>query len=415
MEIINTYIINLASRLERKDHILSQFEGREEFQFELFPAIVSQNGAEGLWNSIKSIVINAKRDGLDYVLVCEDDHMFTDVYQSESLFSYLQVASNHQCEILIGGPSSCRGYIFPINNDLLHVDFFTGTQFIIIFKRLYDRILDFVFDKSSLDGADLILSRIANSKIVIHPFISVQKEFGYSDITPFYNSNMGYVEQLYVKCDIHLNLMRNIYHDLNFRIASDDEIELPKNWVVPTYVICDNNNQSLDRVYNQFSGKDELNIVKIDVVSNSKTKSEIFKSIISNALDTDEEVILIVNGEHEFTKSYTLENLARDLYIGLVYGVELISGVCYFATNITPANRNLFWANSLLNDQFLLVFKPFYKKVLSTTFSDDNFFEELSRLAISSFVQNPFMSSSIIKNDAEKSFEVCRRLLNQHY
>ena len=63
---------------------------------------------------------------------------------------------------------------------LYQVDWFWCTQFIVVYASLYDRILSYNFDDDTVDG---VLSELASCKLVIHPFISEQKDFGYSDVT----------------------------------------------------------------------------------------------------------------------------------------------------------------------------------------------------------------------------------------
>ena len=45
------------------------------------------NGAVGLWNSIRKIVQEAKQQEYEFILICEDDHFFTEHYTPEYLFS----------------------------------------------------------------------------------------------------------------------------------------------------------------------------------------------------------------------------------------------------------------------------------------------------------------------------------------
>ena len=74
---IPTFIINLRSRVDRKAHILKEFLGHEEFDVIIAEACEHKIGAIGLWNTIKHIIKDLVRKEDEFVLVCEDDHMFT--------------------------------------------------------------------------------------------------------------------------------------------------------------------------------------------------------------------------------------------------------------------------------------------------------------------------------------------------
>lgn len=68
------YVINMKEREERKQHIVKEFEHKEEFELNLVEASVHPIGAVGLWNSMIRIVKMAKERGDDIIVICEDDH-----------------------------------------------------------------------------------------------------------------------------------------------------------------------------------------------------------------------------------------------------------------------------------------------------------------------------------------------------
>lgn len=413
MHKIPTFIINLDTRSDRRTHILKEFKERDEFDVNLFSAIESVNGAEGLWLSIQAIVKQAALLELDFVLICEDDHVFTDEYNSERLKKHIQSAIQVNCDILIGGPSSCRGYMFPIDSSSMQVEFFTGTQFIIIFKTTYHTIINFQFEKESQDGADLIFSRITKSKIVIHPFFSRQAEFGYSDVTPFYNTHNGYVEELFRNCHTHLDLIRGIFS--NIIHYDNSKLSIPSNWEIPTYIFYYNEGPPLDRILHELKDKEEFNVVEIIEIQEEKNNVEIFKSIMEQASLADEEVILILNNFHVFQQSYNSIEFGQQLYNGILNGLDALLGISYNATNIIPVNKNLFWANILMSDQFLIIFKPFFSKIITYDFVEDNFYGELSHLTLNKFILHPFISKSKMLNPLEECMQDCNTLFNKYY
>src|SRR5882762_5554310 len=82
---ISTFIINLKSRPDRKEHILNEFAGRDEFAIQVIEPIVHQYAVISLWNTIKHLILNAINNKDDYILVCEDDHAFGPQYSAEAL------------------------------------------------------------------------------------------------------------------------------------------------------------------------------------------------------------------------------------------------------------------------------------------------------------------------------------------
>ncbi len=177
---IPTYIINLKSRIDRRKHILKEFNGRKEFQINLVDACEHNNGRIGLWNSIVSIINEAKIKNHDLIVICEDDHFFTFHYQRRKFITQVVEAYQQGAEILSGGVGGF-GRVSPVGIERYQTDWFWCTQFIVIYSNLFDKIINYQFQDE--DTADGVLSKIASNKMFIYPFISEQKDFGYSDVT----------------------------------------------------------------------------------------------------------------------------------------------------------------------------------------------------------------------------------------
>lgn len=75
------------------------------------------------------------------------------------------------------------------------IDAFWCTQFIVIYKRFFNNILEEPFGE--MDAADLKLSEMTSHKMVMFPFISIQKDFGYSDATPVNNNDQGMITRYF--------------------------------------------------------------------------------------------------------------------------------------------------------------------------------------------------------------------------
>lgn len=193
---IPTYIINLKKRTDRKMHISQQFHSRKEFKVEICEGIEDEKGQVGLWKSIKKAILLAKRKGEDVILICEDDHQFTEKYNSDFFIKNIIKAHSLGADVLLGGISNYQTTVRAADH-LFWIDEFYCTQFMVVFKRFFNDILKADYDQHmTVDGK---ISSISSNKLVIYPFISIQKDFGYSDITarnsseirsasPFYNT-----------------------------------------------------------------------------------------------------------------------------------------------------------------------------------------------------------------------------------
>ena len=206
MQNIQTYIINLKKRTDRKDHILKEFLGREEFNLDVVEACEHESGAIGLWNTIRHILQSQVRDE-EYIIICEDDHQFTKHYSKELLSKSIRSASLKGADVLVGGASWFNSAL-QISSDLFWIEKFSGLQFCILFKKFYKTILNADFKEG--DAADYKISALTKDKLLIHPFISTQKEFGYSDITRKNNDNEGYVTQIFSDSSEKLNQLREV-------------------------------------------------------------------------------------------------------------------------------------------------------------------------------------------------------------
>jgi len=156
-----------------------EFADKPEFDVRILTAPKEENGAVGLWNNIKKSVAMAIDNDEDVILICEDDHVFTPKYSKKVLFDSIFQGDDLGAGLILGGVSNYRQGIVASPN-LIWVAAFQCTQFTVVFKSLFEKILMVDFDQN--DAADLKLSSVTSNKYVIHPFISHQRDFGYSDI-----------------------------------------------------------------------------------------------------------------------------------------------------------------------------------------------------------------------------------------
>ena len=193
---INTFVINLPERTERLKHFKDEMLGKQEYSITIFKAYKHEIGAVGLWKSICDIIKKADETSEDAVLICEDDHSFTSDYDRDVFLRKAMLAGKIGAEMLSGGVSGFD-YLVPCENSgLCFMENFWGTQFVVVYKSAYHKILNAEF--AMRDSADEMLSKILNRKMVTIPFISVQKDFGYSDAT-ISNNAYGIVSRYFHK------------------------------------------------------------------------------------------------------------------------------------------------------------------------------------------------------------------------
>ena len=203
---IQVYAVNLAQRTDRKEHIISQFRGREEFELNIVPAIEHKIGAYGLWQTLRQIVKLELDKGSEYFVLCEDDHTFTDNYKPELLQQCLQIAQQLNADILSGGVSWFNCGVL-IHKNLYWIDKFNGLQFTVFFNKFYSAFMDADFGEHPI--VDINIANITENKFVIYPYISVQKEFGYSDVTSK-NAEKGYVDGIFKSSTDRLDILNKV-------------------------------------------------------------------------------------------------------------------------------------------------------------------------------------------------------------
>lgn len=202
---IPTYIINLCERTERREHIVKQFSGRTEFDTVIVDAVKHEIGAVGLWKSIIAIIKMAADNDDDVIVICEDDHEFTEHYNRDVFIRNIIEANAQGVDYLSGG----IGYFFlavQVSEHRFWVNPSSATQFIVIYKRFFDKILNEPYDDNVI--ADILLSGMTGNKMVMYPFISMQRDFGYSDVTPAHNSTPGLVDCLFSESSRKLGVLR---------------------------------------------------------------------------------------------------------------------------------------------------------------------------------------------------------------
>jgi GR25 family glycosyltransferase involved in LPS biosynthesis len=362
---ISTFIINLKKRGDRKKHILSQFKSRPEFILTIKQAVEHDHGSIGLWLSICDIINNLTQKE-DFILICEDDHEFTDQYKADLLFQCIEDAKTKEADVVLGGVSWLSS-VLEVSKNLAWIDDFSGLQFTIIFKKFFKTILNAEFKIGQ--AADYKISSLTNNKYLIYPFISIQKEFGYSDVTTN-NNKKGQIVDLFVKSDACIKLLRRV-HKFYSQYPGNNEM-FQSNYedlMIPVYVI---NNHTDNPVYlksilDQFEDKIEFAMTVVDSNFNENANMNkwiTFKKIISLAIENDDDLIVICEDDHVFTENYSKEFLFRNIFEAFQQGADYLSGGSASFTHPVQISENRFWIDTCLFSSFSVIYKNFYRKIL---------------------------------------------------
>jgi len=70
-------------------------------------------------------------------------------------------------------------------------------------------MLNYKFKKTNV--ADLVMSNLTSHKMVLYPFISRQKDFGYSDVTNVHNEQPGLVQNMFKGTEDRLGRIQDAY------------------------------------------------------------------------------------------------------------------------------------------------------------------------------------------------------------
>ena len=398
MILIPTYIINLSKRTDRKMHILEQFNDKPEFNLQIVQAVQNEIGAIGLWKTIKHILQNLLNETDQFVLICEDDHLFNNNYSKEILFKSIKAALANNADILSGGVSWLNSAL-QVSENIYWVEKFTGLQFTVFFRKFFSKLIAAEFEVT--DVADFKISSLTNKKFFIHPFISVQKEFGYSDVTSK-NNMEGRVENLFKESSASVQIIKTVSEYFARReecIIEDIESASFENIIIPTYVVClAEGIERIRDIKNQFFGKSEFDVNIVDAnLSTTINKGfnlwPTIRKIIEMAIENDEDAIIICQDTHEFTPHYSKQFLLQNIISAYQQGADLLlGGISDFGVTVPITNDRL-WLGSFSGTPFLILYKPIFSKILNETIDETKTIDDiLSELTSNKMVLCPFIS-----------------------
>lgn len=369
---IPAYIINLKNRTDRKAHILKEFAGYSEFSINITEAVYNKKGYVGLWETIRRIILQEVNSESPFILICEDDHEFTPAYSRELLENCIEEAQRRDADVLLGGISWFEDAL-QVSGQLYWTNRFTGLQFAIIFRKFFAKILNSGI--GNYNAVDLRLSDLSDRLFFAYPFLSVQKEFGYSDVTEA-NKDDGVVRELFVCTTNNLKIMQEVathYEKLSLANLPEDMDYMTLK--IPVYVVnLPERKERLKHIELQFEGKTEFDVKIVDACKHSIGALGLWltiRKIISLAISNDDDVIIIAEDDHVFTENYDAKFLLRNIVEGHWQGVEYLNcGTGKFDVTV-PVSRNRFWTDFCLSTQFIVIYKSLFKKILDAPFDEE--------------------------------------------
>lgn len=173
--IIPTFVINSKERKQTLKFINQEFADFDEFDITIVEACEHKIAGVALWKSLVKAVSIANDNNDDVIIICDDSHEFTVEYTKGFLLSNIIEANEQGVAILLGGVEGF-GQVVPLTKNRFWIDAFSSCHFIVLYKKIFPKILNYKFRK--IDLVDKVLSEMTSHKMILHPFISRQMNAG---------------------------------------------------------------------------------------------------------------------------------------------------------------------------------------------------------------------------------------------
>lgn len=422
------FIVNLPERKDRRTSIVSDFAAHEGFTCKIIAPVKDIRPAKSLWLTLKQIIEIEVDWSKDYFIFCEDDHQFTKHFSIDFLRLCIGEARRLNADILSGGVSWQRTSI-QVTDNLFWIEKFSGLQFTIIFRKFYDTIMSATFTQE--DVADHKLSSLTENKFVMFPAISVQREFGYSDVTPV-NNAVGRVDFLFERTNQILHSLQQIRLAYNKSAPSSFDLTNFNEISLPVYITgLKNGAERFMKIQRQFAGRQEFELNFVESPERKNETVEQWDSIVisvKKAIENGDDFFILCEADHEFTGCYNRDNFVRHIIGAYTQKADLLSGGIGGFGVAMPVNQQRYWIDWLWCTQFIVIFRQFYQQILSYNFQKtdkpDSVFSKLSKnkMVIHPFISSPtsFDNSNIANNlkgkapqifkQADKRFQIYEKI-----
>lgn len=175
-------------------HVLDLISSRtgDKFTYEQRLQIKDKDlAAHACWVSHSEVIKLAKQQGLENVLVLEDDAMFCRLDGVTIVKNALkQLANFPNWEVVyLGGnpdPNDLMGEYEWVSPNLVRINGTVGSHAVIYNARIYDQFIhdvDSFDDNNPISPADVYLNQTFKEKYIIYPMVVIQRGNTYSDVS----------------------------------------------------------------------------------------------------------------------------------------------------------------------------------------------------------------------------------------
>jgi hypothetical protein len=383
------YIINLIKRHDRKAHCVYEFDHKEEFMVRFVSAFEEDIGAKGLWKTIVQILKNAENEDDDPIIICEDDHQFTEQYNSFKFYQSIQIAKYLKADVVLGGVSYFSN-AFEVTKNLFWVESFSGAQFMVIYKKFFKTIIEASF--TDFDTADARISQLSNHIFTIFPFISTQRDFGYSDVTAS-NNNHGRIDNLFRASKEKFHLIQNIetYYQKIIAKYCYDLKNVESSFCVPLYVLDSVSQAEKKYLMSHFQGREEFKINFLTPLESTFERNVTIKKILEDSLRTSEDIVIFCKKDIVLADIYKKDLFINAILKAYFLGSEiLLAGVRSFGT-VIPIDDNFLWVGSFSAAPAIILFKPVFSKIIHDLAQEESLEYFLSENIVNKIIIFPFL------------------------
>lgn len=182
-----------------------------------------------------------------------------------------------------------------------------------------------------------------------------------------------------------------------------------ENVTVSVYALIYSDINKIPDFINQFNRKPEFDLHLVPTLITDDWNT--IKDCVKKSSNDDDELIIICNEKHAFTKNYNkdifLQNVVRAQHMGCDI---LLSGTTGFSYAV-PITDSIFWIDKFNKAEFMIIYQKAFKKILESQIKDLTVSSGLSNLVSNIICTVPFMSSYSNDSNPDPNLE----MINTHH
>ena len=159
---IPVYALTLSD-FDNLSDFVDQFCGKTEFDL-----ILTATSVSDYWDTIRNCVSKSIEDDDELIIISSERHCFTKDYDRDTFFKSIIRSQRMGCDIFLTGTCGFN-HAVPLSDNMFWIDKFENAEFIVIYRKLYEKILD---NSITLPSISNCLSYLAPTIICTTPFMS---------------------------------------------------------------------------------------------------------------------------------------------------------------------------------------------------------------------------------------------------